>query len=378
MAKRGENIYQRKNGRWEGKYVRGRADGRIRYGYLTGSSYEEVLRRKQDKLREMEKNENCVSSKSLLLSDVSERWMKSRRGILKETTLGKYDSILKNYILPQYGDRRVDSLSEDEVRFWLEGLRLPDDPDACGISAKSVNGVASVLRLVLQYARTYFNILVPELMDVHIKQDKKQIEILSRSEQNLLEEYLLENMDPGNLGIMSSLYTGIRLGEVCALRWGSINQTDGLLDIHATMSRIKTKDPAQKTRIIITPPKSGCSVRQIPIPSCLLELMGLMRMPDECFFLTSNDKKYMDPRTLQNHFQSALKKCGIGPVKFHTLRHTFATRCVELGFDVKSLSEILGHASVTITMNRYVHPTIVMKKDYMDRLSLTHPGNGIR
>ena len=378
MAKRGENIYQRKDGRWEGKYIRGRVEGRIRYGYLTGNSYEEVLRRKQDKLREMEKVGSSVPSNPLLVSAVSDRWMESRRGILKETTLGKYDSVLKNYILPQYGGRRIDSISEDEVRLWLEDLRLPDNPDVCGISAKSANGVASVLRLVLQYARTYCNIPAPELLDVHIKQDKKQIEILSRSEQNLLEEYLLENMDPGNLGIMSSLYTGIRLGEVCALRWGNINQADGLLDVHATMSRIKTKDPAQKTRIVITPPKSGCSVRQIPIPSCLLELMGLMRMPDECFFLTRNDKKYMDPRTLQNHFQNALKKCGIGPVKFHTLRHTFATRCVELGFDVKSLSEILGHASVTITMNRYVHPTIVMKKDYMNRLSLTSSGNGIR
>lgn len=375
MAKHGENIYQRKDGRWEGKYIKGRSGGKLQYGYLAGRSYEEVLQRKRDKLRELERKGVCMSQTPLLISAVSDRWMESRQGILKETTLGKYDYLLRNYIIPKYGGRRADDLSEDEIRLWLEGLLLPGGQEGDGISAKSVNGIASVLRLVFQYARTYCNIPAPELKDIHIKQTKSQVEILSHSERELLEEYLMENMDPGNLGIMSSLYTGIRLGEVCALRWGCVNQADGLLDVHATMSRIRTGDSGQKTKIITTLPKSDCSIRLIPIPSGLLDLMRAMCRSDESFLLTGSETEYMDPRTLQNRFKTALAKCGIEPVKFHALRHTFATRCIELGFDVKSLSEILGHANVTITMNRYVHPTIVMKKDYMDRLSLTYTEN---
>lgn len=204
MAKRGENIYQRKDGRWEGKYIRGRVEGRIRYGYLTGNSYEEGLRRKQDKLREMEKVGSSVPSNPLLVSAVSERWVESRRGILKETTLGKYDSVLKNYILPQYGGRRIDSISEDEVRLWLEGLRFPDNPDVCGISAKSANGVASVLRLVLQYARTYCNIPAPELLDVCKKSE--------RYRALFTKEYL---MGPNSMRLLEEMLEKYPLQEGC-------------------------------------------------------------------------------------------------------------------------------------------------------------------
>lgn len=371
MAKQGENIYQRKDGRWEGKYIRERVNGKIRYGYLSGKSYEEVLQRKQEKMRDLEKKGLIAPSDPLLLSGLSERWLESQKGTLKETTLVKYGSILKNHILPKYGNKYVNELTDDEIRLWIENLTLPGMRGREGISPKSANAVASVMRLILRYARTACNAATPELADIRMKQEKNQIEILSHSEQDVLKEYLMDNLNLSNLGILSTLYTGMRLGELCALRWGSILAGDGLLDVHATMSRISTDDPLRRTRIVITPPKSACSTRMIPIPADLLGLMQSMRRMDDSFFLTGDVVEYMDPRTMENRFKAALSACGIRDVKFHALRHTFATNCVELGFDVKSLSEILGHANVTVTMNRYVHPTILMKKDYMDRLSLT-------
>ena len=370
MAKHGENIYQRKDGRWEGKYIRERVNGKIKYGYLAGKSYAEVLQRKQEKMRELERKGMIAPSDPLLMSGLSDRWLESQKGTLKETTIVKYSSILKNHILPEYGKRYVNDLTDDEVRLWIEGLTLPGHGRE-RISPKSANAVASVLRLIFRYARTYCNATAPELADVQMKQDKNQIEILSHSEQDVLKEYLMDNLNLSNLGILSTLYTGVRLGEICALRWGSINANDELLDVHATMSRISTDDPLRRTRIVITPPKSACSTCMIPIPADLLRLMQSMRRMDDSFFLTGDVVEYMDPRTMENRFKAALSACGIREVKFHALRHTFATNCVELGFDVKSLSEILGHANITVTMNRYVHPTILMKKDYMDRLSLT-------
>lgn len=371
MAKQGTNIYRRKDGRWEGKYVKERSDGKIRYGYISGNSYEDVLEKKQKKLRELERKNERGQSEPLSVSETADRWLASRYGILKETTRGKYASILKNYIIPEYGDRLVHDITRNEVRLWLETLLKPEGGNRDGMSAKSVNGIASVLRLVFRYAGTECNVTAPDIGNLYIKQAKNRVQILSGSEQELLEEYLMEHMDFVSLGIITCLYTGIRLGEVCALQWGNVKQEDGILDIHSTMSRIKTEDDnSQKTKIVITPPKSDCSVRKIPIPADLLAIMKTMRCADDSFFLTGSKADYMDPRTLQYRFRNVLEKCGIRPVRFHALRHTFATKCIELDFDVKSLSEILGHANVAITMNRYVHPTMVMKKDYMDRLSL--------
>lgn len=376
MAKRGENIYLRSDGRWEGKYVRDKTDGKIHYGYVSGGSYDEVYLRKKAKILELAREESSILIISTTVRDVSDRWLKSRKGMLKETTCSKYDSILRNHILPEFGDRTIRSISRDEVREWLDHYQKSGGKDGESLSAKTMNGISSVLRLIFLYATEAFGISTDDLDDLSMRQTKNPIEILSLSEQELLEDFLLENLDLSNLGILSCLYTGVRLGEICALHWGDIKRKDGVLDIHATMERVKSEEGADtRTRIIITPPKSNCSIRRIPIPDSLLALMDTESCEDETFFLTGHKKNYVDPRTMENRFKSVLKKTGIAPVKFHSLRHTFATRCIEKGFDVKSLSEILGHASVAITMNRYVHPTMIQKKDYMNRLSFTHNEN---
>lgn len=118
----------------------------------------------------------------------------------------------------------------------------------------------------------------------------------------------------------------------------------------------------KKTRIVLTTPKSACSIRTIPIPDPLIKILNDHQTSSRGFLLTNSETRFIEPRTMQNKFKTALKKSEIESANFHALRHTFATRCVELGFDVKSLSEILGHATINITMNRYVHPTLEMKK----------------
>lgn len=222
MAKQGENIYQRKDGRWEGKYAKGKKDGKIRYGYVSGKNYEDVLQKKKKKLREIESGRE--QSVSLLLSSVSQRWLESRNGMLKETTMKKYQFILNNYIIPKFGDRQINELSEDEVYSWLLSL-LKDDPEGRkGISTKSVSGIASVIRLLFRYANTDCHISVQDIGSLYIKQDKKQVTVLSHNEQEILEKYLMANMDLGNLGIMTCLYTGIRLGDYCVII--SLNQLE--------------------------------------------------------------------------------------------------------------------------------------------------------
>ena len=168
-----------------------------------------------------------------------------------------------------------------------------------------------------------------------------------------------------------SMLTGLRIGEICALKWEDISIPEKTVYVHSTMQRIQIVDPMEaktKTKISITTPKSSCSIRKIPLSDEIITIMEQFEKQSG-FVLTGNDSSYIEPRSMHNHFKRVCKNAGIDPVNFHVLRHTFATRCVELGFDVKSLSEILGHANVSITLNRYVHPSMALKRANMEKLS---------
>ena len=197
------------------------------------------------------------------------------------------------------------------------------------------------------------------------------MQIFSRTEQSLLSRYLCENPSPCNIGILLCLFTGMRIGEVCALRWGDIILDEQYLFVHQTMQRIQSEgEDGKKTRVVIGPPKSECSIRKIPIPAEMLQLLIPAKRQNEAFLLTGMVHSYIEPRCMENQFKTVLDECGVSDLNFHALRHTFATRCIELGFDIKSLSEILGHANVNITLNRYVHPSMDLKKANMNRLSV--------
>lgn len=195
---------------------------------------------------------------------------------------------------------------------------------------------------------------------------------MSRTEQQQFMRYLLKDSDLIKLGIVFALYTGVRCGELCALQWSDIDLLEKTVTISKTMQRIQNRnnESGEKTKIIIMPPKSDDSFRTIPIPDFLASMLKEFQPKQrDAFLLTGLTDKYVEPRCMQNRFKKHLSTCGIENMNFHALRHTFATRCIEVGFDIKSLSEILGHADVNTTLSLYVHSSFELKVDNMKKLN---------
>ncbi len=204
-----------------------------------------------------------------------------------------------------------------------------------------------------------------------MKVSDSKITVLLPKERTDLERYILEREDMRSYGIFLALYTGIRIGELCALRWDDVDLDNGILHINHTLQRLHdySGSSTDKTRVVISTPKTESSIRMIPLPSFLIERLSAFVSSPECFILRGT-KKPEEKRSYLYFYKRQLSICGLPEYTFHAIRHTFATRCVEEGVDIKSLSEILGHSNVKITMNRYVHPSLETKRQYLERLTL--------
>ena len=371
MSRRGENIYKRKDGRWEGRYIKSHDNGKIHYGYVYGKTYREV----KQKIIGCAQNvavsvmQNVPELPTGTFGATALEWLSVFRNQLKESSYVKYRTVINNHLLPMFGDCQISDITRDDVSQFCN-LLLSEENGKVALSPKTASSIMCVLKNIFDYASQVKQYAIVDLRGISIRQPQRQLRVLSLSEQQTLSEYLCEHLNLYNLGILICLYTGLRVGEICALRWGDVNFEEKAIYVHQTMQRLQcTESGENKTQILISNPKSNSSVRRIPIPDELFNLIAQYRFPENAYFLTGTPKQYVEPRNMQNKFKRAIKDCGIENANFHALRHTFATRCVELGFDIKSLSEILGHSSVNITLNRYVHPSMELKQQNMNKLS---------
>lgn len=375
MARRGENIRKRKDGRWEGRFPKNNDEGKKIQGSVFGKTYHETKEKLiKAKVAESEKRMNLKAQSAKAMDDLffmtAGNWFETTIPTLKPASIARYRNILDCYILPEFGEKRTVDISREEVLSFLNRLLTSGGSRKKALAPKTVASILSIMKNIMQYARNVKCVPVISFDGIAVKQSQRQLRVFSKDEQQTICDYLLNEITPIKLGILLVLYTGLRVGEICALTWGDISFLEKCIHVGKTMQRIQLpKGDGQKTKIIIDTPKSDCSIRDIPIPEKIFHIIIQERMPDNCFFLTGQEKVFIEPRTLQNHFNAIMRSCGIKNATMHTCRHSFATRCVELGFDIKSLSEILGHASVAITMNRYVHPSMDLKKWNMDKLS---------
>lgn len=344
MPKIAHNVRKRKDGRWEWRCpVPEKTSGKIKYKSYYAKSYGEILVLMQNTISVSTPKIIHEQEPSVAVSEAAQEWLQNIARSKKYSTYVKYKNIYENHIKKNIGTKELLSVT---IRDCNQILSKPD------LSKSTVSSIRNVLFQILKKGNG--SLIEKELQIVKKEKDgTEKISVFSKSEQRRMVSYILKHRDSYHLGILLCLYTGIRLGEVCALETSNISLDEKKIFITQTVQRIKSNGScATKTVLRVDKPKSPCSVRMIPICDELLEILAT-DMPKTKYFVNGN--RLMEPRTYQYKFERMLKELGIANRNFHTLRHSFATNCIENGMEAKCLSEILGHSDVKTTLNKYVH-----------------------
>lgn len=370
MSKRGENIRKRKDGRWEGRYKIGvLPSGQTQYRSVYAKTYTEV-KTKLLSLRGTEQQPK-ETRKELRFSELTKLWFSSNAIRFKGATENKYHVVLEKHILPEMGGLRLSQISSALINEFLDKKLNNGRLDGKGsLSASYVSTMRIIIGSILKYGVAE-ELCSPLKTPIHKPTKiKKEISVLSDEVCAVLEKNLISNLDQEAIGILLSLHTGMRIGEICALQWEDFDLEQGIVKVRHTIARIKAdKSEKCKSKLILDTPKTKSSLRQIPINSFLLPLIIKFKETSNSKFVISNTKTFVSPRTFEYRFHRKFESYNIEKVNFHTLRHTFATRCISHGVDEKSLSEMLGHADVGVTLNIYVHSTIDMKRIQIEKIA---------
>ncbi len=353
------NIYHRHYGRWEGRISRGKKNGKRKFQYVLARTKEQCI----EKMTAIRQSEHPQGKCLKTISELFNEWHCSILHRVKESTAANYTMKADKHILPVFGNKTVSAIVQEDIYAFISAKQK------AGLSMRYIADIVILMKTIFKYAVRIYHIFNP--MDGIILPKKKspEIQLLDDAEQKQLQKYVSEHQNRSTLGVALSMSTGIRIGELCALQWKDIDLEKRILTVSKTMQRIQCPTEYTKTKLIITDPKSESSHRSIPIPDCMMSFLHKFKGKSDDYILTGNEKP-IEPRAMQYRFRTILKNGKLPSVHFHALRHIFASTCIKLGFDVKALSELLGHSSVEITLNRYVHSFFEQKREYMKRLKL--------
>lgn len=368
MARRGENIYKRKDGRWEGRIQKRNG----KYQYFYAQRYKDLKEKMKDYQEPTQSVAKTQSKPWDNAAALFETWLEGDVSLrVKPSTFENYYGCMHKYVIPFYKQEGNGEITETSVLRFVKAVR--ENTLIAETSQKKILSIYKMaLKEILKEAPNYLPVV--EMIQLP-KADTRSINVFTMKEQRLIEYAAITSEDRRMLGILLCFYTGIRLGELCGLKWSDIDLEAGTLSIVRTVSRNKNfEEGGNKTILLVGSPKSKKSMRKIPLPVFLLKLIEKNRLPateDSSYMLSGRDIP-LDPRCYQKLFKKLLRDTGLKDCKFHTIRHTFATRALELGVDVKTLSEILGHSNVSITLNIYAHSLMEHKKAAIEKFNNMH------
>ncbi|ALS36546.1 integrase [Enterococcus rotai] len=349
MVRKGENIYKRKDGRWEGRYIKQRTpEKKIIYGSIYGKQYSEV-KEKLTFVKARYLTSNCsVASYNETFEEFIGNWMMTTmRYTVKPTTYSNYTRLIKRHILPKLGDIKVQKLTQDTIQEFV--YHLAEQNFASG----TIKNIFNILKKTLNSAvkQRYLlqnpcdNIVLP-------KTTTKKINALTLEEQRKIE--MLALTEKKCSPVFLALYSGMRIGEISGLKWEDIDFDKNLIQVRRTITRITNESTTlTKTIVIAGSPKSDHSARIIPMAENLRNYLLEKQKYSSGPYVICCNGGLTEPRTINYRFKKVVNKLELPDIRFHSLRHTFATRCLEQGVDIASLSQILGHHSIKLTLDTY-------------------------
>lgn len=301
--------------------------------------------------------------KEKTINQITEEWKEEKKKYVKKSTYAAYQLLIQNHIKPYFGD--LYEVNEEKVQQFVF-----DKLDA-GLSEKTIRDIIIVLKMILKFGIKNGYLEYAQIdAKFPSKQEKKDLDVLSKADQKKFMEHLRNNFTFKNLGIFICLSTGMRIGEICGLRWCDVDTVEGVIKVRHTLQRIYIiEGETRHTELLLDTPKTANSVRDIPMNSELLKMLkSLNKVVNENYYVISNDIKPIEPRTYRNYYKKLCKQLDIPELKFHGLRHSFATRCIESKADYKTVSVLLGHSNISTTLNLYVHPNKEQKKKTIDKM----------
>ncbi len=302
-------------------------------------------------------------NKQKTLSEVVNLWKADKKQYVKKSSYSAYVLLIENHLLPVFGEKS--SVEEADVQaFVLQKLES-------GLSQKTIKDILIVLKMVLKFgAKNKWLEYIPFEIKYPTEREKHHIEVLSRTHQKKIMNYIQEHFTFRNLGIYICLCSGMRIGEICALTWDDIDTDNGVIYINRTIQRIYViENGNKKTELILDTPKTKNSIREIPMNRDLIKIIKpIKKIVNSSFFVLTNDAKPTEPRTYRSYYKTLMKYLDIPELKFHGLRHSFATRCIESKCDYKTVSVLLGHSNISTTLNLYVHPNMEQKKKAINQM----------
>ena len=297
------------------------------------------------------------------ISEVITLWKADKKQYVKKSSFSAYTLLIENHLQPVFGDQFI--IEETDVQnFVFQKLEA-------GLSHKTIKDILIVLKMILKFgAKHKWLDYTPFDIQFPTEREKHNIEVLSRADQKKIMNYIQEHFTFRNLGVYICLSAGMRIGEVCALTWEDIDTDNGVISVNRTIQRIYViEEGNRRTELILDTPKTKNSIREIPISKDLLKILKpFKKIVNPSFFVLTNDVKPTEPRTYRSYYKNLMKELNMPELKFHGLRHSFATRCIESNCDYKTVSVLLGHSNISTTLNLYVHPNMEQKKKAIEQM----------